>query len=352
MTKFAGVATFLLEVSGESPEITLTFEKIERLIGTQLPSSAHEHFYWHGRDHRPHVRLLAEAGWSAHLDPMRKSVSFRRVDESARPPASPPTRPVTETGHVPLPALAERMHDLKQDFRRYVDDYTVRQQDNSLFGGPSVYFHKRTLQRLQQVGIDAVLSESEVEFYELLYATLASWGMHRMGPRGAKLVNFCDFRASIIRSSEPIRALQYLTLCDLHEPVSDVANRIVAVMNGLSVGRSETKMVACTKTLHHLLPDLVPPIDRQYTLWFFYAPTEKTGSIDVHFSEVYGRMAEIAAANRGQFQDLVRGSDDLNSSVFNTSKTKVVDNAIMEYVLTRLPRPPKKRRGQRDIGGR
>ena len=51
---------------------------------------------------------------------------------------------------------------------------------------PSVYFHSRTLERLKTIGLSKALEDTY--FFEYLYATLTSWGMHRMGPKGAKLV--------------------------------------------------------------------------------------------------------------------------------------------------------------------
>ena len=55
--------------------------------------------------------------------------------------------------------------------RRYFEN---AYEEFSLFGGPSVYFHKRCL----EAAGDEFLSLRHIE---MLYATLASWGMHRMG---------------------------------------------------------------------------------------------------------------------------------------------------------------------------
>jgi hypothetical protein len=59
----------------------------------------------------------------------------------------------------------------------------------NLFTGPSAYFHSKTLALLGQHASagDALL---DAAFLESLYATLTAWGMHRMGPGGAKLVEF------------------------------------------------------------------------------------------------------------------------------------------------------------------
>jgi hypothetical protein len=45
-----------------------------------------------------------------------------------------------------------------------------------VFGGPSLHFHLRSL--------DAAIAQDFERFAESVYAVLASWGMHRMGPGG------------------------------------------------------------------------------------------------------------------------------------------------------------------------
>ena len=58
------------------------------------------------------------------------------------------------------------------------------------FGGPSVYFHLRTLEAARAQNFD--------RFAEYAYTMLAAWGMHRMGSRGSKMRIFEDFKASLL----------------------------------------------------------------------------------------------------------------------------------------------------------
>ena len=76
-----------------------------------------------------------------------------------------------------------------------------------------------------------------------------------------------------------------------------------------------------TKTLHHLLPDLVVPFDRMYTQAFFnwHNPEVQYGQSE-RFREsftVFNRVAR--ATNPSQY---VGGG-------WNSSQTKVIDNAII-----------------------
>jgi hypothetical protein len=49
----------------------------------------------------------------------------------------------------------------------------------------------------------------------------------------------------------------------------ELAPKLWDIVAHLKVSTSETQIVAGSKALHHALPDLVPPIDRQCTFRFF-----------------------------------------------------------------------------------
>ncbi len=76
------------------------------------------------------------------------------------------------------------------------------------FGGPSVYFHEQCL----RAASDAFLS---VRHVEMLYATLAAWGMHRMGDPDAtktKLTDWDEFHDSAnICANLPHRFLRVIS---------------------------------------------------------------------------------------------------------------------------------------------
>jgi len=83
------------------------------------------------------------------------------------------------------------------------------------FTGPSVYFHLRTLDRLSALGISKSLEDRL--FFEYLYATLASWGMHRLGPKGAKLVELSSFVRALQKQRDKILSLKEIKLTQLDE---------------------------------------------------------------------------------------------------------------------------------------
>src|SRR6266540_2440048 len=83
-----------------------------------------------------------------------------------------------------------------------------------LFSGPSVYFHKRTLEHLRshKSPADAVADDACLE---ALYATLTAWGLHRMGPGNAKLLDFDDVRRNLRRCADLIRGLESSQISNL-----------------------------------------------------------------------------------------------------------------------------------------
>jgi hypothetical protein len=89
------------------------------------------------------------------------------------------------------------------------------------------------------------------------------------------------------------------------------------------------KIVAGSKALHHVLPELVPPIDREYTLRFFFHTTNLPHREELAFRTVYPCFWKIATSCRKEIEcRLGRG--------MNTSITKVIDNAVVGYGLRHL----------------
>ena len=90
-----------------------------------------------------------------------------------------------------------------------------------------------------------------------------------------------------------------------------VAASLDRLVSDLGVVDNKSLLVAGTKTLHHLLPDLVPPMDRRWTGAFFgWWPIDPQNRQTAILSEAYGWFVEIAqavkctAARRSRLEDL------------------------------------------------
>jgi len=225
---------------------------------------------------------------------------------------------------VPKQAVI-RVKKLCEDFSHYLNKF----EEANPFTGPCVYFHKRTLTRLRELGLPAVFDD--VLFFEYLYATLVSWGLHRTGPKGPKLVDFEVFLSNFRAQKERIIALarQRLTAIPIAE-AANIADSLYHIISSIKVSRTTTQLVAGSKALHHLLPSLMPPIDREYTLKFFYGYNPLTYKTErVVLREIFPLFVKIASEKRDVIYKWI-------GQGFHTSETKVIDNAIIGFVLAEL----------------
>lgn len=217
-----------------------------------------------------------------------------------------------------------RMKKRVEEINKNFEDYWKHYDNNSIFSGPSTYFHDKTISLLKDEGLRNIFNNDQ--FFEYLYATLASWGLHRMGDTDTKLCDFEKFKQSIKSQKEDILTLKDKKITELKSDseIDEVISDLQSIIDNIKIGVGKTKVIYNTKMLHHLLPELLPPIDRQYTLKFFY-DNKRLANIEDTFKETYPEFVEIASKNKKFIRDKI-GND------FNTSKTKVIDNAIVGYV--------------------
>ena len=200
-----------------------------------------------------------------------------------------------------------------------------------LFTGPSMYFHEATIRAVREHHSPSQAIE-DPRVCELIYATLASWGMHRMGRRGSKLTEYPTFRKSLQDHTKSLDQLASRRLSELAETeAGDVADTLWKVIAKLDVSATASRLVAGAKTIHHLLPDLVPPIDRQYTAQFFYGPSGKTLHMGEEraFIEMFPQLARIARERA----ESIRVELSRPEAYMATSQSKIVDNGIVGFVL-------------------
>jgi len=221
--------------------------------------------------------------------------------------------------------MQKRVESLIKHFDEYVEVFNQR----NLFTGPSVYFHNKTLEilRRHKKPSDALLDDL---FFDYLYATLTSWGLHRMGPGLAKLTELEDVKESFRKMKEQITVLECFEITNIQEGnIASITSDLWEVLANTRVSVSQTKIVANSKALHHILPELMPPIDREYTLRFFYNNTNLNQGDEVAFKEIYPYFHKIASACKDKIMSHIGVG-------MNTSQTKVIDNAIVGFVLKEL----------------
>lgn len=215
------------------------------------------------------------------------------------------------------------------------------------FGGPSVYFHVRAI---EQQELD-FMSERHIE---MIYATLASWGMHRMGdPKEvkAKMVEYDKFKQSLDHQQSRLFEFRGVKMDECTEQqYGSYLDGLEDVYKALRVSKSDSTLVAHSKTLAHILPHLIPPIDRKYTVRFFTQDKEefftksgkyKSVNIPKDGENQFRVFKDYCLRIKRMFDKRDKHLFEINPLTFNTSYPKIMDNMIMAFVKS-VPKPVKR----------
>jgi hypothetical protein len=164
------------------------------------------------------------------------------------------------------------------------------------------------------------------EHLELLYVTLAAWGMRT---RGAKLTEFNAFRNSVLSYEDGIKECEKLRIENLKqdntEPVLEALKIFYDDLLIVPVGKP--KFVAFAKTMHFLLPELLVPMDRTYTLGYFLGRTNLNGDLESHF-QLYSQIYLEFVAFAVKHPELSKFLDNN----WNQNIPKIMDNVIIGHV--------------------
>jgi hypothetical protein len=220
--------------------------------------------------------------------------------------------------------VAARVSSLVVGFDRYLALYDAQ----PAFRPDQLAAHRRTIELRRQAG-SASAAAADPNFAASLHRTLRAWGL---GMRASVLLPEAAFAAALVRAIPALTELDDLRIDDPDLPDS-AADHIWALINGLGVTENQAKIVAGTKTLHHLLPDLVPPIDREWTgLFFGYQPPRFQSGQQSLFHNMFATFREIAL-----HVDL---ASRVNGLGWRTSTSKLLDNAAIGYCQAELTTAP------------
>jgi hypothetical protein len=203
-----------------------------------------------------------------------------------------------------------KIDSLVENINHYLEIFSQRNQ----YGGPSIYFHNRIIDVLQRTPIDRLLNS--LWFSEYIYSVLVSWGMHRMDG-GAQLKDFPLFHNVITNFIQNLIPISHLTITELTETHFET---IVNLFDNNSVMRTTPRLVGNSKTMHHILPNLIPPIDNKSTLWFFNNPNMSESETLIYVIKKY------------QYIYTAINWEEVNyTGPMKTTKIKLIDNAIIGF---------------------
>jgi hypothetical protein len=184
------------------------------------------------------------------------------------------------------------------------------------------------LRRASASVAEAVRSE---EFLSSLYLTLRAWGL---GTRGSSLASERRFAAALQSALAALEDLEDLAI-DKPDLPDDIPLRIWTLIESLDITDNKARIVAGAKALHHLLPELVVPMDRQWTGQFFQLHAPEWQGLAANQRSVFLRMYRA-------FAHLARAVDPTQYATgegWRTSRSKVLDNAVIGYCKLELSGP-------------
>jgi hypothetical protein len=149
------------------------------------------------------------------------------------------------------------------EFDRYVQAY----DDAVPFTRAGQYeLHRRTIDRRRAFGSAAGAVMDDV-FTADLHVTLRGWGI---GQLASPLVPLELFRTRLRERADLFIEFDGRSLEDVPtDEVGQLTASLDRLIANLGIVENKARIVAGTKTLHHILPDLVPPMDRAWTGAFF-----------------------------------------------------------------------------------
>jgi len=207
---------------------------------------------------------------------------------------------------------------LVKNFPFFLKYYT----EHCLFTKPGqLEHHRNTIQQRFQLGSAKAALKDDL-FLKSLYKTLQAWGI---GSRGSKIKSFDNFVISLNELAPEICMLDGLNLDKKDLEINYVIQKIWNIMNRMQIVDNIATLVPCSKTLHHILPDLIVPMDREYTQVFFgwQNPQFQYGQENC-FYEAFKAFVHISRN--------VKPSQYVGDG-WNTSLTKVIDNGVVGLVL-------------------
>jgi hypothetical protein len=214
--------------------------------------------------------------------------------------------------------------------KKYLLEINVAEE----FGGPSIYFHNKALHEMKSNFL-------ELSHLEAIYAMLPAWGMHRMGDAKTKtkVVKFKEFKQQIENKRGEL-----LSLKD-KQPHEVSVEELSELLVNLRVTIADSHLVSSSKVLHHIIPNLICPIDRQYSLQFllheksqfFKSQVNYKNEDEQQYAEIFLHgMRDFIKYNEDNLKSMLDKTGDMDKD-FNTSLTKIFDNLVMAFVKRQKP---------------
>lgn len=263
------------------------------------------------------IALAEDMFGHQHTTSMRSSLPSNNINLS---PVNSKQR-VQAATHSPRLQKTQSYTEKVQQILQKAETYHQAYYRAEIFGTPCLYFHMQALKTRQD--------PTSTKHLEYVYATLISWGMHRLGKGGSKMRDFGTFFESIKPLKDDILKAQTF---DCYEMDEDKWTILETIFKGIQVMDSRTSLVGNSKAMHHMLPNIVPPIDRTYTLSFLHGNTIIRNDVDGEWQLMKRIISDffIPVATDDRFKLLANDWVNRSSEYpWDTSAFKIIDNIVV-----------------------
>ena len=225
---------------------------------------------------------------------------------------------------LPTAALNEQVKDLCDNFEGYLAAFNGAPP----FDDTQLCYHIVTLDQRKKLGGVAKSIESD-QYIHALYSTLEAWGMNwgDDSNNGPMMQKYDTFARSIRKYKDDIVALEQVGLDQIN---ADNTEELWQIIKGMRLSQKRAQIVTGAKALHHLLPQLLPPIDRKYTRPFFHYSHDDFMYTRNHKGAFMRMLWYFAQIAKNPKVDLGRY---VEREKWETSESKLIDNAIIGYCL-------------------
>ncbi len=221
------------------------------------------------------------------------------------------------------PGVVERVQALTTFFADYVEVFRLR----GPFSNSQLRVHLNALRR-RAAFASAAEAVTDAKFADAVRDVLMEWGVGSRG--GTELVPSDVFRAELRKLVPHLAELEHAQIEDRAQEMPRVASLVWRLLDSICLVTQtgqpiRNRLVSGSKALHHVLPTLVFPIDREYTQTFFnwHNPEFQYNPRDC-FEVIFLALAETARAVKPR---------RFVGEGWMSSPAKILDNAIVGYCV-------------------
>jgi hypothetical protein len=218
--------------------------------------------------------------------------------------------------------VVDRVRDLTASFADYVEVFRLR----GPFSGSQLNVHLRALSS-RAAFASAAEAVIDSRFADAVRDVLREWGV---GSRGTELVPSDVFHGELRKLVPHLAELEQAQIEDRALDMPRIASIVWGLLDSICLVTKHgqpvrNRLVSGSKALHHVLPALVFPIDREYTQTFFnwHNPQFQYNPRGC-FEVIFLALAETARAVKPR---------RFVGEGWMSSPTKILDNAIVGYCV-------------------